>query len=81
VKWFRLAAEKSNAGAQYKLGIMYANGLGAPQDYVRAHVVQLVSRAGASNCCAKRDSLAKGMTPEQIAEAQKLAHEWQPKPP
>ncbi len=26
-----------------------------------------------------RDSLAKQMTPEQIAEAQKLAREWKPK--
>jgi hypothetical protein len=28
-----------------------------------------------------RDKLARKMTPEQIAEAQKLASEWKPKPP
>jgi uncharacterized protein len=27
-----------------------------------------------------RDAAAQRMTPEQIAEAQKLAHEWRPKP-
>ena len=26
VKWFRLAAEQSYAAAQYRLGIMYAEG-------------------------------------------------------
>ena len=32
VAWFRKAAEQGNAGAQYGLGVMYANGDGVPQD-------------------------------------------------
>ncbi len=35
-KWFQLAAEQSDAGAQYNLGVMYENGQGVPQDYVEA---------------------------------------------
>src|SRR5712691_10828758 len=33
---FRLLAEQGNADAQYNLGVMYAKGLGVPQDYVQA---------------------------------------------
>jgi hypothetical protein len=36
VKWYRLAAEQGDAGAQYRLGIMYLNGRGVPQDDVVA---------------------------------------------
>jgi TPR repeat protein len=32
VQWFRLAADQGHAGAQYNLGIAYANGLGVSED-------------------------------------------------
>jgi hypothetical protein len=34
---------------------------------------------GAQHGAALRDALAKQMTPDQIAEAKKLAQEWKPK--
>jgi uncharacterized protein len=34
--WYRKAAEKGDARAQYNLGLMYDNGLGVPQDYAAA---------------------------------------------
>lgn len=37
VEWFHVAAERGQAGAQYSLGIMYADGLVVPQDYVQAY--------------------------------------------
>ena len=85
VKWYRLAAEQGSANAQYMLGIMYANGRGVPQDYAEAHMWfnLAASRAPASErdeAIKMRNVAASNMTPAQIAEAQKLAREWKPKP-
>ena len=52
------------------------------EDYVRAHMWYDLSAAqGHPNAAKQRDDVAKLMTPAQIAEAQKLAREWQPKRP
>jgi uncharacterized protein len=81
VKWYRRAADQGNADAQSHLGLMYHNGLGVPQDYVRAHKWLNLSAARGNNFAIKyRDNIAERMTPAQIAEAQKLAREWKPKP-
>ena len=81
-KWFWLAANRGVASAQALLGFMYADGQGVPQDYVRAHMWFSLSAAqGGQVAAIERDSIAKLMTPAQIAEAQKLAREWQPKRP
>ena len=87
MKWYRLAAEPGHAGAQNNLGIMYQKGQGVPQDYVQAHMLFNLaasrfstSEAEGRNQAAKnRDIAASKMTPEQIAEAQRLAREWKPK--
>jgi TPR repeat protein len=58
---------------------MYAQGQGVPQDYVPAHMwFDLAAAQGEKDATELRDSLAKKMTPAQIAEAQKLAREWKP---
>ena len=36
VKWYRLAADQGDAGAQYNLGVMYDQGRGVPQNYAEA---------------------------------------------
>jgi TPR repeat protein len=36
VKWYRLAAEQGDAGAQYQLALSYDKGHGVPQDYKEA---------------------------------------------
>ncbi|VVM20369.1 hypothetical protein BSPWISOXPB_9059 [uncultured Gammaproteobacteria bacterium] len=36
VYWYKKAAEQGYAGAQYNLGVMYANGEGALQDLSKA---------------------------------------------
>ena len=84
VKWCRLAAEQGDASAQYNLAVMYAKGQGVPQDYAEAH--KWVNLAAAQsqgdrqkNSSKYRDSIAQKMTPQQIAEAQRLAREWKPK--
>jgi TPR repeat protein len=84
VKWNRLAAEQGDAEAQYNLGVSYHRGEGVPQDYVQAHMLfdLAASRLEAEErdmAIKNRDIVASKMTPEQIAEAQKLAREWKPK--
>jgi len=80
VKLYRKAAEQGNAYAQYNLGFMYGNGEGVPQDYVEAHKwFNLAAAQGLQTAIASRDIAASKMTREQIAEAQRLAREWQAK--
>jgi TPR repeat protein len=81
VTWFRKAAEQQgHTAAQFNLGSMYFNGQGALQDYVLAHMwSNLAAAAGDREALLHRDFIARRMTPAQIAEAQKLAREWNPK--
>ena len=81
VRWYRLAAEQGNAGGQYRLGIMFRNGRGVPQDHVQAHVWfnLAASRQTGENrefSVTARDGLEARMTPDQLAEAQRLAGAW-----
>jgi uncharacterized protein len=85
VVMYRQAGERGNAGAQSNLGLMYEHGQGVPQDYVSAHmwlnlaaVSQASDPAARDQAAKERDMLAAKMTPAQIAEAQRLASEWQP---
>ena len=68
-------ASGGDAQAQYNLGLMYDNGDGVPQDYVQAHMWYDI--AGVAVAAKYRDFVAREMTPDQIAEAQRLAREWQ----
>jgi TPR repeat protein len=65
--------------AQTNLGAMYENGQGTARDYVRAHMwYNLSSVQGDQQALKNRDTVAKRMTPAQIAEAQELARVWKP---
>ncbi len=81
-KWYRLAAEQSNAEGQRGLGSMYVAGQDVPQDYVLAHKwINLANARGGMSVdttvtAELRDHVASKVTPEQIAEAQRLAREW-----
>lgn len=72
------AAKSGNRGAQYILGLLYFYG-GRPvtQDFVLAHMwMNLAASCGRKEAAEVREIIASNMTPEQIAEAQKLAREW-----
>ena len=78
VKWYRLAAEQGLAMAQSNLGLMYAQGQGVPMDTVRAHMwFNLAAAMGNADALKNRDIAARKMTPDQMAEAQKMARECQ----
>jgi len=80
--WWRKAADAGNPAAQYSLGLAYAQGQGVAQDLVLAQMwlnLSALSPVQAQALRAKaRDDLAKKLTPEQLAEAQRLAREWKP---
>ncbi len=86
-KWYRRAAEQGDAFAQHSLGIMYSFGQGVPQDYVRAHMwLNLATSLFSTDDTDRRerarenrDAIARRLTPEALARAQRMAHEWRPR--
>ena len=85
VKWYRLAAEQGQADAQIALGFMYYFGHGVPQDYVQAHMWYSLAAERSSpgedrdQLISYRDEVEAKMSPDQVAEAQRLARGWKPK--
>lgn len=79
-KWYRRAAEQGDASAQFNLGVLYANGTGLEQNDVEA--LAWVTLAGSikyyenrfNEVEQARSKLRERMTPEQIAEAERLAN-------
>jgi TPR repeat protein len=74
-------AEEGDVDAQFILGGMYFEGRGVPQDVIEAFKWSTVAMARLSGGqqqqnAAGRETLAKTMTPTQIAEARKRASEW-----
>jgi TPR repeat protein len=87
VKWYGLAAEQGDADAQVNLGVMYSAARGTSQNYVLAHKwFSLAAERYPASDRQKRQQamrntelLESKMTPEQLAEARRLARTWQPK--
>ena len=76
VHWYRKAAEQGNATAQTALGTMYADGRGIPKDDVQAYAwFNLAAAQGHEVAEQGRIRIRQGMTPAQIAEAQKFSRE------
>jgi TPR repeat protein len=81
VTWFRKAAEQGHRLGQLNLGFSYMEGWGVPQDFILAYMwfnLAAAAAQGETTAAQMRDILGKKMTPAQIAEAQKLSHEWKP---
>jgi hypothetical protein len=76
VRWYRLAAAQGDLLAQLNLGFMFDEGKGVAQDFTRAHMwFNLAAVSGDKEAVKNRDLTAARMTPQQIAQAQKLARE------
>ena len=79
-KWYQRSADQGNTTAQFNLGMMYSRGQGVQQNYVTAYVLlDLAAGKGTKAAGDARDNLARSMNASQLAEGQKLAHDWKPK--
>ena len=82
-KRYRKAAEQGHAGAQLYLGVFLAQGQGVEPDAVEAYKwIELAKRGSALDKIAAIGSqkrLVAYMTPEQVAEGQRLSSEFVPK--
>ncbi len=86
--WFRKAAQQGDGPSQHSLATLYAQGLGVSQDNVQALMWLLIAARqpndparGApdivSSAIELGEMLAAQMTPAEIAEAERLAREWE----
>ena len=76
---WRASADAGDRRAMLALGRLYMRGVGAPQDYVLAHMwLNLAAGRGEMEAAKERDALAAKMTPRQVASAQERARSWQP---
>jgi len=78
IKWFREAADRGNPSAQFSLGLKFNSAQGLPRDYVQAFMWMHAAASHAGEDDRKRydsirERVAAGMSPAQIAEAQRLA--------
>ena len=81
VSWYRKSAEQGNASAQSNLGASYYKGEGVPKDLVVSYMWRNLAAAQGNEIAKRaREALGKIMTSAQIAEAQRLSYEWEPKP-
>jgi len=86
-KWYRMAADLGFAAAQNNLGFLCQEGRGVQKDVIEAFKwfslaasrhsdSETASRDGAIGAAIDRQSLARVMTPAQIAEAERLVGDW-----
>lgn len=72
-----LAAQTGAPDALFELGMLYATGRDVDANLVVAHKwFNLAAARGNSSAVTYRMELAREMSAEQVAEAQKLAREW-----
>ena len=77
MKWSRLAADQGLAAAQNNLGAMYINGEGVRRNYVQGYMwLSLAAKQGYKRAVLPQGQLEREMTPDELAEAQRLAREW-----
>ena len=76
-KGFSRLSARGSCVSQYHLGLMYLKGMGALQDYCRAHLwLNIASSQGHKKARIQLEKLTRKMSVRQVAEAQKLARAW-----
>ena len=77
VKWWRLAAEKGYADAQFFLGIAYNTGKGVQQDFVQAYAwLNFAASQGDDQAVEPCSEIIKKMTPAQVEAGERLSREY-----
>lgn len=76
-RWYHAAAELGHAKSQFHLGLCYSGGHGVPKDNLTAYAWWNISAAaGSTEAARKRDALARRMTREDVADAQRKCRNW-----
>ena len=72
-----LGAQSGAPDALFELGMVYATGRDVAADLVVAHKwFNLAAARGNASALTHRIEVAREMSPDQVAEAQRLAREW-----
>ncbi len=85
VKWYLKAAKQGQVDAQFDLATAYFMGdRGVAKDDKTAFVWLTIALPNLKGIIRElaigaRKTIAKSLTPEQLAEAQKIAAEWKPR--
>lgn len=75
--YLQAAAQAGEVVAQHQLGMMLAKGDGIDTNYVQAHSwLNIAAAGGHAKAAEMRGVISDLMTPEQIAEAQKIARKF-----
>ncbi|MBI1340890.1 hypothetical protein GC169_11885 [bacterium] len=70
-------AKDAAAAELYRLGLVYATGIGVAVDLVAAHKwFNLAAAKGSSDARIYRLEMAEMLSPAEIAKAQRAAREW-----
>ena len=83
-QYCRKAAEQGLAEAQLNFGFLYEFGQGVSKSYKWAYVWLNIAAAylqgeEREKAIRARDTVEKKLTPEQLAEVQKISAEWEPR--
>jgi TPR repeat protein len=86
--WYLLAAERGNVLAQARIGEMFFNGDGVPEDFAKAYVwlnMAINNLAPGFDVLQKRliglrDTALSRLSREQISEAQRQSLQWHARP-
>ena len=78
VKWYRKAAEQGHEYGQNNLGFCYITGEGVVKNDLEGYKwVLLAAAKGAKKAKENASIVERRLSPEQRAEAQRMATEWQ----
>jgi TPR repeat protein len=76
-KWYTKSAEKGYAKAQRILGLKHRDGAGVSKNIVTARMwLNIAGSYGSEEALKEGYHLKKEMTPDQVAESDKLTREW-----
>jgi len=82
VRWFMRAAECGLSAAQHSIGALYYEGIGVPKDDVISYKWLLLAAAQGNETSKGYAKMLEGvLTPNQLAEGQRMAREFQPRKP
>lgn len=77
LKWFEMAAKQGHPGAQRNAGMMHEHGLGTPQSFPTAYMWFFAAdKQGNRDANHYINTLVNKLTPNQMIQARRLAHEY-----